>query len=48
MPVSNTLRKAKRSFNIFAKTTWLHKALYFLAFLICETSNLKLQLAWEV
>lgn len=34
MPVSNTLRKAKRSFNIFAKTTWLHKALYFLAFLI--------------
>ncbi len=35
MPVANTLRKAKQSFNIFSKTTWLHKLLYFLAFLIC-------------
>jgi SAM-dependent methyltransferase len=31
MPVVNTLRKAKRSFNIFKKTTLLHKILYFLA-----------------
>jgi ubiquinone/menaquinone biosynthesis C-methylase UbiE len=35
MPITNTLRTAKRSFNIFSKTTWLHKILYFLAFLIC-------------
>lgn len=35
MPIANTLRKAKRSFNIFSKTTLLHKILYFLAFLIC-------------
>ena len=35
MPVINTLRNAKRSFNIFSKTTLLHKILYFLAFLIC-------------
>lgn len=34
MPITNTLRKAKHSFNIFSKTTWLHKVLYFLAFLI--------------
>lgn len=34
MPIANTLRKAKQSFNIFAKTTLLHKVLYFLAFLI--------------
>ena len=34
MPVVNTLRKAKRSFNIFKKTTLLHKALYFLALLV--------------
>jgi ubiquinone/menaquinone biosynthesis C-methylase UbiE len=35
MPITNTLRKAKHSFNIFSKTTWLHKVLYFLAFLVC-------------
>lgn len=35
MPVINTLRTAKRSFNIFSKTTLLHKILYFLAFLMC-------------
>jgi len=35
MPIANTLRKAKHSFNIFSKTTLLHKVLYFLAFLIC-------------
>jgi len=35
MPIANTLRKAKHSFNIFSKTTLLHKILYFLAFLIC-------------
>jgi SAM-dependent methyltransferase len=35
MPITNTLRKAKQSFNIFSKTTLLHKVLYFLAFLIC-------------
>jgi ubiquinone/menaquinone biosynthesis C-methylase UbiE len=34
MPVVNTLRKAKRSFDIFKKTTWLHKTLYFLALLV--------------
>ena len=34
MPNTNILRKAKRSFNIFSKTTLLHKVLYFLAFLI--------------
>jgi ubiquinone/menaquinone biosynthesis C-methylase UbiE len=32
--VTNTLRKAKRSFDIFKKTTWLHKTLYFLAVLV--------------
>lgn len=35
MTITNTLRNAKRSFNIFSKTTLLHKILYFLAFLIC-------------
>jgi SAM-dependent methyltransferase len=34
MPIMNTLSKAKRSFNIFSKTTLLHKFFYFLAFLI--------------
>jgi len=34
MPNTNILRRAKRSFNIFSKTTLLHKVLYFLAFLI--------------
>ena len=34
MPVVNTLRKAKRSFDIFKKTTLLHKALYLLALLV--------------
>jgi len=40
MPTSNTLRKAKRSFNIFSKTTWLHKTLYFLAFLVAMSMAL--------
>ena len=34
MPNTNILRKAKQSYNIFSKTTLLHKVLYFLAFLI--------------
>ena len=34
MPITNTLSQAKRSFNIFSKTTLLHKVLYFLAFLV--------------
>ena len=34
MPNTNILRRSKRSFNIFSKTTLLHKVLYFLAFLI--------------
>jgi ubiquinone/menaquinone biosynthesis C-methylase UbiE len=34
MAFANPLRNAKRSFNIFAKTTLLHKILYFLAFLV--------------
>jgi ubiquinone/menaquinone biosynthesis C-methylase UbiE len=34
MPITNTLTKAKHTFNIFSKTTRLHKVLYFLAFLI--------------
>ena len=38
MPVINTLRKAKRSFNIFKKTTLLHKILYFLA--VCISISL--------
>jgi ubiquinone/menaquinone biosynthesis C-methylase UbiE len=33
-PITNTLRQAKQSFNIFSKTTLLHKILYFLAFLV--------------
>jgi len=35
MPITNTIRNAKKTFNIFSKTTLLHKFLYFLAFLIC-------------
>jgi SAM-dependent methyltransferase len=35
MPFANPIRNVKRSFNIFAKTTLLHKFLYFLAFLVC-------------
>ena len=38
MPVMNTLRKAKSSFNIFKKTTLLHKILYFLA--VCISISL--------
>jgi len=34
MPVTNTIRGVKKTFNIFAKTTRLHKFLYLLAFLI--------------
>lgn len=35
MPVVNSIRNLKRSYNIFSKTTLLHKVLYFLAALIC-------------
>ena len=35
MPVANSIRNLKRSYNIFSKTTLLHKVLYFLAALIC-------------
>lgn len=34
MPITNPMRKVKKSFNIFSKTTLLHKFLYFLAFII--------------
>jgi ubiquinone/menaquinone biosynthesis C-methylase UbiE len=34
MTVTNTIRGVKKTYNIFAKTTRLHKFLYFLAFLI--------------
>jgi SAM-dependent methyltransferase len=37
MTVTNSLRNAKRTFNIFSKTTLLHKILYFLAFLVSMT-----------
>ena len=35
MPIRNTIKGMKKSFDIFAKTTLLHKILYFLAFAIC-------------
>ena len=35
MPLANPLRKIKQKINIFSKTTWLHKLLYFLALLVC-------------
>jgi ubiquinone/menaquinone biosynthesis C-methylase UbiE len=35
MPIANSIRNMKRSYNIFAKTTLLHKFLYFLAALVC-------------
>jgi SAM-dependent methyltransferase len=35
MPLANSIRNIKRSYNIFSKTTLLHKVLYFLAALIC-------------
>jgi len=35
MPIANSIRNIKRSYNIFAKTTLLHKFLYFLAALVC-------------
>lgn len=35
MSLANPLRKMKRSMHIFSKTTWLHKVLYFLSFLVC-------------
>ena len=31
MPIANSIRNIKRSYNIFAKTTLLHKFLYFFA-----------------
>jgi len=37
MPLANQLRNVKRKINIFSKTTWLHKLLYFLALLVCIT-----------
>jgi len=35
MPLANSIRSIKKSYNIFSKTTLLHKFLYFLAFLVC-------------
>jgi ubiquinone/menaquinone biosynthesis C-methylase UbiE len=35
MPIPNTIKGVKKTFDIFAKTTLLHKLLYFLAFAIC-------------
>ncbi len=35
MPLANSIRGLKKSYNIFSKTTLLHKVLYFLAFAIC-------------
>jgi SAM-dependent methyltransferase len=35
MPVATPIRNLKKSYNIFSKTTLLHKILYFLAFAIC-------------
>ena len=37
MPITNTMKKAKKSFNIFIHTTLLHKFLYFLGFIIAIT-----------
>lgn len=34
MPITNSMRKMKRTYHIFSKTTLLHKALYFLALLV--------------
>ena len=34
MPITNPIRKMKRTYHIFSKTTLLHKALYFLALLV--------------
>jgi ubiquinone/menaquinone biosynthesis C-methylase UbiE len=35
MALANSIRGLKKSYNIFSKTTLLHKVLYFLAFAIC-------------
>ena len=35
MTIANSIRGAKKTYNIFSKTTRLHKFLYFLAFVIC-------------
>ena len=35
MPLANPIQKLKKSYNIFSKTTLLHKVLYFLAFVVC-------------
>lgn len=37
MPITNTMKKAKKSFNVFIHTTLLHKILYFLGFIIALT-----------
>ena len=34
MPITNTMKNAKRSFNVFIHTTLLHKFLYLLGFII--------------
>ena len=34
MPITNTMKNAKKSFNVFLHTTLLHKILYFLGFII--------------
>ena len=35
MPLANPIQKLKKSYNIFSKTTLLHKVLYFLSFVVC-------------
>jgi SAM-dependent methyltransferase len=35
MTLANSMHNLKKSYNIFSKTTWLHKFLYFLALLVC-------------
>ena len=37
MPLANPIQNLKKSYNIFSKTTLLHKVLYFLAFVVCIT-----------
>ena len=34
MPITNPIRKMKRTYHIFSKTTLLHKVLYFLSLLV--------------
>ena len=42
MPIANSLRNMKRSYNIFSHTTLLHKVLYFLAAIIAISLMLNL------